>query len=281
MIMQEPVKPSESDCCGSGCNPCILDVYEEQLKKYNASKNQELKNSFNTCLSPTTFSLFKLIDVKKHTKDCNLNTFRFIQFQNSSLEHNIDQLSVQYEPGQYLLLKGEVQGDIFQKAYTPLYVEDLDQHCFTILVKLYNNGRMSKLFKELTIGSKTLWRGPYGKFKIDYKCKHILFIAQGTGIAPFYTIISKMLLNEDCLSFLTLYFCCDQDNILLRDELYKLRDYWNFSYELFISKLNMQAFTKKYHEVVKGSRLGIADIKQFLNKVMLQKNSPVMSCLMI
>ena len=27
-----PWRPLDSDCCGSGCNPCILDIYTQVLK---------------------------------------------------------------------------------------------------------------------------------------------------------------------------------------------------------------------------------------------------------
>ena len=26
-----PLRPDPSECCGSGCNPCILEVYEDEL----------------------------------------------------------------------------------------------------------------------------------------------------------------------------------------------------------------------------------------------------------
>lgn len=29
-----PVAPELEDCCGSGCNPCIFDVYQEALERY-------------------------------------------------------------------------------------------------------------------------------------------------------------------------------------------------------------------------------------------------------
>jgi hypothetical protein len=29
-----PQEPDSDDCCGSGCNPCIMDVYEQNLSKY-------------------------------------------------------------------------------------------------------------------------------------------------------------------------------------------------------------------------------------------------------
>lgn len=27
-----PLKPEDSDCCGSGCVPCVFDIYEQDLK---------------------------------------------------------------------------------------------------------------------------------------------------------------------------------------------------------------------------------------------------------
>ncbi|CAG9768066.1 unnamed protein product [Ceutorhynchus assimilis] len=93
--MDPPFKPDEADCCNSGCNPCILDVYEEQLRKFKAANQNAQKST------------------KKHTKESNLYTFEFI-----------GQEKVIYEPGQYLLLKATVHGEVFQKAYTPIYIEN-------------------------------------------------------------------------------------------------------------------------------------------------------------
>jgi hypothetical protein len=33
---EQPVRPSTNDCCGGGCNPCIFDLYEEMLQRYEA-----------------------------------------------------------------------------------------------------------------------------------------------------------------------------------------------------------------------------------------------------
>lgn len=27
-----PQKPLDADCCGNGCNPCVFDIYEQELK---------------------------------------------------------------------------------------------------------------------------------------------------------------------------------------------------------------------------------------------------------
>ncbi|MBP0599893.1 oxidoreductase [Herbaspirillum sp. LeCh32-8] len=29
-----PVEPALEDCCGSGCVPCIFDIYEQQRERY-------------------------------------------------------------------------------------------------------------------------------------------------------------------------------------------------------------------------------------------------------
>ncbi|MDY7545922.1 oxidoreductase-like domain-containing protein [Glaciimonas sp. CA11.2] len=31
-----PVQPNLDDCCASGCNPCIFDLYEEEMERYRA-----------------------------------------------------------------------------------------------------------------------------------------------------------------------------------------------------------------------------------------------------
>ncbi|MEC9359944.1 MAG: oxidoreductase-like domain-containing protein [Pseudomonadota bacterium] len=31
---EPPEKPLPSDCCGSGCAPCVLEVYEDALERY-------------------------------------------------------------------------------------------------------------------------------------------------------------------------------------------------------------------------------------------------------
>lgn len=33
---QPPVEPALEDCCRSGCNPCVFDIYAEELARYEA-----------------------------------------------------------------------------------------------------------------------------------------------------------------------------------------------------------------------------------------------------
>jgi hypothetical protein len=37
---QPPVRPRPEDCCGRGCEPCVYDLYEEALERYEIKLRQ-------------------------------------------------------------------------------------------------------------------------------------------------------------------------------------------------------------------------------------------------
>lgn len=202
--MDPPIYPQQSDCCGSGCNPCIFDIYERQLQKYKKcledgtfiSCEQNAKN----CISQLKYSTFILISMKKLTEDTNLYTFK---------HETCDNCKIFYKPGQHLLIRGNVgnSDEYFSRAYTLLPFNN-SSNCFTVMVKFYKDGKMSNYLNDMNIGTETFWRGPYGEYEFEYRTKYILMIGQGTGVAPFYTILNKYLNDSDCETFFKLYYCC-------------------------------------------------------------------------
>lgn len=266
--MEPPEKPDEIDCCNSGCKPCILDVYEEQLAKYEAALNNATPHSVSNkknCMSLTTYSVFKLVEKISYNQESSFYTFEYVKPQKSKSEVSLKDLAVIYKPGQHFLLRGDFgcADDQFTKAYTPIPFGDYHPLRFTTLIKLYDGGLMSRYIRKLKINSQTVWRGPYGDFNINYNYKHILCIVQGTGIAPIYVVIKEILKNEDCECAVKLYFCVRNSNdIYLRDELYKLSSFWNFSYEVFLS--NDEELCVKYNETIHIKRLSQNDISNYL-----------------
>lgn len=260
-----PVKPDPSDCCNSVCTPCILDVYEEQLKKYNQKKNATTRELRQNCLSTTSYSIFVLKKVSVISSSARLYTFEYIKPLKDPQSSTSDR-QLFFNPGQYFLLKANDNDDSFTRAYTPLTFDEENLISFTILVKLIPNGKMSKYLSNLKKEEETLWRGPYGDFQIDYDCKHILFVAQGTGIAPVYSIIRALLENEECYTFLKLLYCCsDSDNIYLRNELHSFLSYWNFSCEMFVH--NSSNCTEKFNETIHGKKLCENNVRSYFNDV--------------
>lgn len=260
--MEPPFKPNELDCCNSGCNPCILDVYEGQIKKY--SRRQNSKELYYNCLLPTAYTVFKVTNIEKSYNDALLISFEYVKFLDNNISES-DKLKIIYNPGQFLMLKVGRENEQFQRSYTPIPINKQKKLSFTVLIKLYEFGKMCNYIKTLKLGSETLWRGPYGDFLINYTFKNILFIAQGVGIAPFYSIINNIVNNEDCYTFLKLYFCCKNvDTIYLRNELYELQKYWNFNYEIFLS--NPDNTLPKYNETIHDKKLDDNVVKKHVSE---------------
>lgn len=264
--MEPPIPPNEADCCNSGCNPCIFDVYEEQLKKYNASNKTILAPTSKNCISETTYTSFKLIDKIKHTRDTYFLIFEYHKPYRDDVDENDEGILLYYKPGQHFLLRAGLNGSStnhFTRAYTPIPYNGLNPLSFCVLVRIYEVGMMSRYLRNIRISTETLWRGPYCNFQINYKYQQILMVAQGTGIAPLYAVIKEMLKEDECDTFIKLYFCCRScDDILLRDELYQCLSYWNFKYEIFLSVVDDVKI--KYNEVIHNRKLNLDDIESYL-----------------
>lgn len=263
--MEKPVQPNAEDCCNSGCNPCIFDIYEEQLKLYNKylEGGEIAKISKNNGISQLTYTQFTVV---KNTAISNLHYL--IKFKKLTLNNE----KVWWKPGDHFLFKYTAPETSCTRAYTPVKVRnelsDADDCDFSIIIKKYDDGLVSSFLCNLNEGQLTLWRGPYGHYRLEpNKFNRIFMIAQGTGIAPFITIVDKILNNEDDMTKVILLYCCKTENtILFRDELYAFKSFWNFKYDIFLSS-NSNNYVCKYQESIKNHKLSfqyLCNFKPFL-----------------
>ncbi|XP_011551319.3 NADH-cytochrome b5 reductase-like [Plutella xylostella] len=255
--MKPPVEPKAEDCCNSGCNPCIFDVYEKQLQLYHKSlrgEGEKLLEGENgiSQLNYTTFVVTEKIII------CDSHVL--IKFKN--LESH---KKVTWSAGDHFLIKYYGETKSCTKAYTPIHFDKDKDSDFIILLKRYSNGLVSNFLYALEIGTPTLWRGPYGSFKLfPNKYKRMFMIAQGTGIATFIKIIEDVLKDEDNLTKIILLFCCKNIScILLREYLYSCNSYWNFDYQIFLSTYSDSA-CYKYKEPIVNHKLSAADFETFV-----------------
>ncbi|XP_038210835.1 NADH-cytochrome b5 reductase-like [Zerene cesonia] len=255
--MMAPVEPSKEDCCNSGCNPCIFDVYEKQLKLYYKLKesNENVANNNYNGILQLEYTMFVVTGI------LNLyDSHKIIKFK-----RKVDGHKVWWNPGDHFFVLYKSKSIKCSRAYTPIKLKQHELHNFdfSVVVKKYPNGLVSNYLFNLDEGDLTYWRGPYDSYEIiPNKYDNIIMIAQGTGIAPFMSIIESILLNEDDITKIFLYFCCQSmETILFRDELYAYNSYWNFKYEVYLSQC-FSEIDMKYEEPIIKRRLTFEDIKK-------------------
>ncbi len=92
--------------------------------------------------------------------------------------------------GQHISLS--IKGDYQSREYSIYSSEEGDN--LEVLVKEVEGGYFSPKLKHLNVGDMVEVHGPFGKFGLDAKKleshKHV-FIASGTGIAPFHSMVKS------------------------------------------------------------------------------------------
>ena len=95
----------------------------------------------------------------------------------------------EFKAGQYLVLN--VPGEYKSREYSIYSPEDAPY--IDLLIKEVDKGEISKELKYLKVGTKVKITGPFGFFTLRengrHENKHFTFVATGTGIAPFHSII--------------------------------------------------------------------------------------------
>lgn len=90
-LPEPPEEPLQSDCCGTGCSPCVFDIYQEDLARWEelASLTPEqraarLQNpvpktgsvNARSALSPHEYRMFEVVAIERVSGDSFLYTFR-------------------------------------------------------------------------------------------------------------------------------------------------------------------------------------------------------------
>lgn len=79
----KPEEPLSSDCCGSGCTPCVFDIYEEDLKRWKqqcqavteGTGNKLPQSEASRALSRSEFREFRIESMRKVANSCWMYRF--------------------------------------------------------------------------------------------------------------------------------------------------------------------------------------------------------------
>ncbi|XP_078529569.1 NADH-cytochrome b5 reductase-like [Lissotriton helveticus] len=233
----KPVQPLASQCCGSGCIPCVFDVYQKELERWEeakkrnnkdflSKKQEKIKNCDATIIDSETFNAFTLCHIERMTDDACL--YRFDLPRGRSLGLTL---------GQHIVLRGIINNMEIQRAYTPVNPVNAEEY-FEVLIKCYTDGLMSKYVKSWKVGGTIFWRGPFGGFPYEpNKYGQLLMLAAGTGIAPMLPIMQHITDNEDDETFVTLVGCFRNcKNIYMKPLLQDQSLFWNIKIFYALSK---------------------------------------------
>ncbi|XP_068249077.1 NADH-cytochrome b5 reductase-like [Palaemon carinicauda] len=256
----KPVAPLPSDCCGTGCCPCVHDIYEQDMKRWkklceslqNCGISDELKEK---SIYPDRWTEFSIIKIETVTPTCFKYVFKLKE--NECLGLDI---------GQHVMIKQTKEDRTISRQYTP--VSDIRQKgSFEIIIKIYPKGKITQIIKDWKVGDMVPLRGPFGSFSYTANSyKHVIMLAAGTGIAPLYQVLRGIAENEEDETFITLLYgskCFSE--ILLRNELLSLCQYWNVNVRHYLSQED-NLTQKKYNENIIGNKLSKTDVCQELKK---------------
>ncbi|GAB1601826.1 NADH-cytochrome b5 reductase-like [Argonauta hians] len=257
----KPQKPDDSECCGSGCQICVFDIYERRLKAWQKQQQQQQQwqqqqqqqqytdsdhQVAEWGLSPQEYKPFVLKSIQQVTKDSYC-----YRFHASTEQH------IHIGFGQHVILRATVQGKEIYRQYTP--INDLeDTEYFDLLIKLYPTGSMSQHIKEWQVGTVADFKGPFGSFSptLLTKWPDLCLLASGTGIAPMCPIINSILNDEDNETMIQLLFGCRYyTDILWKEHIDSWADFWNFTVLYCLSQEQESSNLDPYEERLHFGRI--------------------------
>ena len=131
-----------------------------------------------------------------------------------------------FEPGQYLTLRADVNGEPLERSYS--ICSGLDQGDLRVAVKRIPDGRFSSfVHSKLEPGATVDVLPPQGRFvaHLDPSAHHrYVAIAAGSGITPVLSMVRSVLEREPKSEFILLYGNRSVDSIMFRAELDELKD---------------------------------------------------------
>lgn len=128
------------------------------------------------------------LTAEKNTKTETLKVIGIRYLTDSTYVLRFERKDTPFRAGQHILLG--MKNDIQAREYS-IYSSEQDDH-FEVLIREVREGIVSKQLKHTSPGDPLNFENPVGYFIIkdeDIRTKKFLFIASGTGIAPFHSFV--------------------------------------------------------------------------------------------
>jgi ferredoxin-NADP reductase len=135
-----------------------------------------------------------------------------------------------FVPGQFVSVTAAVGDDEITRAYS--VVSPPNGGRFALCANLVQGGHLSPFLFALRQGDEIQFKGPYGAFTLRRPASDSIFVATGTGIAPFRSILLSQLEPLADRRFTLIFGVRHEQGLLYHDELLALdKRYENFEYK--------------------------------------------------
>ncbi|XP_034934621.1 NADH-cytochrome b5 reductase-like isoform X2 [Chelonus insularis] len=221
-LSDRPPTPTEEDCCGNSCNPCIFDIHKKLIDQWDDNKKSNSKIKSKNLLVPTLYKTFKVIKINEINDDYLTIILHYEDDSHSCIFLN---------PGQHVIINLLT----WSKPFTPI---TWNNNNIEFLVRVYPNSTFTNKLKNLQVGDQVKIRGPYGEFLyFQNSFKKIIMYCIGSGIAAFYPIIQSIVNNDLEETRIKLFAgfrsVCQ---IPLKQRLQLLADYWNVEFTIHVTE---------------------------------------------
>jgi ferredoxin-NADP reductase len=204
-------------------------------------------------------------------------------FGNDTREYELRFLpgeTMEFVPGQFVAVLCPKDGKVIRRAYSIASPPEEKGH-LALLIKLVQSGTVTNWFWSLKEGDRLKIHGPFGKFvlpdRVDFE---VIFVAVGTGVAPFRSMIRSML-SKGFSGKMTLIFGSRYDGMIPyhQEWLTLAQRHPNFRYIPTISRPSghwsgetgyVQTKLEKYCPDPTGKRVYICGLKAMIEAVQTQ-----------
>jgi CDP-4-dehydro-6-deoxyglucose reductase len=134
-----------------------------------------------------------------------------------------------FVPGQFLSLTKRIGEDEITRAYS--IASPPGGGTFALCANLVPNGHFSPFLFGLKPGDEIDFKGPYGAFIPRRPVSDSIFVATGTGIAPFRSMLHSKLADNADRSFTLIFGVRHEQGLLYHEEWSAMaREFPNFRY---------------------------------------------------
>lgn len=161
-------------------------------------------------LNPTEWRSFRVTQVDQVTHNVSR-----IQF---ALPNASDKIGMPI--ASCLVARATIDGKAVIRPYTPVTSQN-ERGTFDLVVKGYEQGKVSKHIVQLSPGDTLDMKGPFKKYPYEANSKRVIgLIAGGSGITPMLQVMREILYNPNDQTQVRLLFAnITEEDIILRDEL--------------------------------------------------------------